>query len=343
MNQIAPLMIDLAGPELRPEERQRLGDPRVGGVILFSRNYTGRGQLSALVAAVRACRLAPLLIATDHEGGRVQRFRDGFSALPAMATLGHYYLAAPALALQAAEDVGFVLAHELLACGLDFSFTPVLDLDFGRSAVIGDRAFSADPTTVVALAGALVRGLEAAGSAGVGKHFPGHGHVAADSHTDLPVDLRDRAELEGADLLPFRALAAGLRGMMPAHVVYASCDPHPAGFSRFWLRDMLRTQIGFAGAIFSDDLAMAGALGAGRPAQRAAAAFAAGCDMALLCNDPAAVDTLLAEIGAVVAPTGAGERLARLRARPSGRAALARYTDACRRLDHCGLDGWSAA
>ena len=341
---IGPVMMDLAGLSLSESERCTLQDPRIGGVILFSRNFSDRAQLCALVESLRAARAAPLLIAVDHEGGRVQRFRTGFSQLPSMAALGLLYARRPAAAVEAAEDCGMVLAHELLACGLDFSFAPVLDVDFGRSTVIGNRAFSPDPEVISLLAGALVRGLERAGSAGIGKHFPGHGHVSADSHTDLPIDERTLAELEAADLKPFRALARELRGIMPAHVVYRACDDQPAGFSKFWLQDVLRCGLGFEGAIFSDDLAMAGALGAGTPADRARAAFAAGCDMVLLCNDPVALLALLADLGEPAVPLGAGARLARLRARLNGAGAAARDCDAARRrLDELALPGWSAA
>ena len=342
MNTIATVMIDLAGEQLAADEVLRLRDPRVGGVILFSRNYRESAQLRALVAEIRATRAAPLLIAVDHEGGRVQRFRNGFSALPAMATLGVLWLSDPPAALRAAQDLGFVLAHELLACGLDFSFAPVLDLDFGHSAVIGNRAFSGDPVAVAQLGAALLDGIESAGSAGVGKHFPGHGFVAADSHTELPVDARSLAQLEAADLIPFRALAGRLRGIMPAHVVYPACDSNPAGFSRFWLQEVLRRRCGFSGAIFSDDLAMIGALGAGSPGLRARAAFAAGCDMVLLCNDPAALDRMLAELGTPERAAGAGARLAMLRARGAGAAAGARHAQACQRLDGLALAGWRA-
>jgi beta-N-acetylhexosaminidase len=335
-------MVDVAGAELTAAELQRLRDPRVGGVILFTRNYRDRAQLQTLVAQIRSARAAPLLIAVDHEGGRVQRFRNGFSLLPAAATLGTLYARDPGTACRAAFDIGYIMAHELLACGLDFSFAPVLDLEYGRSAVIAGRAFGTAPQVVVDLAGAQVAGLTAAGSAAVGKHFPGHGYVEADSHTDLPIDPRSFGDIAAADLQPFAALAGQLQGVMPAHVVFPRCAPEPAGFSRFWLQDILRARLEYAGAIFSDDLAMAGALGAGAPAQRARSAFAAGCDMVLLCNDPAATDQLLADLGDPDVAIGSARRLARLRARPAPADAALRHTEATARLDALALDGWQA-
>ncbi len=343
MTEIGSVMIDLEGTTLQAADRRRLEDIRVGGVILFSRNFQDRRQLRALVAEVRAVRPAPLLIAVDHEGGRVQRFRDGFSKLPAMATLGALHASQPSLARQAAEDLGFVLAWELRTCGIDFSFTPVLDLDFGQSSVIGDRAFTRDPESAAELAAALVRGLEAAGSSGIGKHFPGHGYPQADSHLDLPVDPRPLAALAADDLVPFRQLAASLRGIMPAHVLYPACAPEPAGYSPFWLQQVLRGKLGFAGAVFSDDLAMVGALGAGTPVARAQAAFAAGCDMVLLCNDAPAVDTLLAELGDVQRADGAGKRLAALQGRILPERGAMQHLAAVLRLDQVALPGWESA
>lgn len=340
---IGPVMMDVSGEVLTPEERLQLQDPRVGGVILFTRNYRDRAQLKSLVAQIRSSRASPVLIAVDHEGGRVQRFREGFSALPAMATLGVLYEHNPDQALLAAEDIGFVLAHELLQCGLDFSFTPVLDLDYGTSAVIGHRAFSNQPQVVSKLAGALMAGLEAAGSCGIGKHFPGHGYVRADSHLDLPVDERSVAQIHEMDLVPFQSLAQTMRGVMPAHVLYPAADDAPAGFSAFWLQTVLRGQLGFTGAIFSDDLAMAGALGAGSPAQRATSAFAAGCDMVLLCNDPESLASLLAEWGEAHPPEGSGARLARLMSRAPTEEGAQHYQKALHRLNALQLEGWSAA
>jgi len=343
MSALGPVMMDISGETLTASERLKLQDPRVGGLILFTRNYRNRDQLKSLVADIRHCRFAPILIAVDHEGGRVQRFREGFSALPAMATLGELYVRNPEQALIAAQDLGFILAHELLECGLDFSFTPVLDLDFGNSAIIGHRAFSSQPERVVLLAAALMDGLEEAGSCGIGKHFPGHGYVRADSHLDLPIDDRAMSEIEVMDLVPFKMLSKKMRGVMPAHVLYEKIDPAPAGFSSFWLQDVLRARCDFQGAIFSDDLAMVGALGAGTPAQRAESAFSAGCDMVLLCNDPEALDLLLENLDGARPPAGAAERLSQLQARkPSGDLAQ-RYATAIERLNQLALEGWTQA
>lgn len=286
---LGPLMIDLAGTEPTQIELERLADPRVGGLILFARNYRDVDQLTDLVAAVRAVR-ADLLVAVDHEGGRVQRFRAGFTHLPAMRRLGELYDRDRPAALAAARDVAYVLAAELRACGIDLSFTPVLDLDWGRSGVIGDRAFHHDPAVVTALAGALVDGLHAAGMAACGKHFPGHGFAEADSHVAIPVDARPLAELQ-RDLRPFREVPVD--AVMPAHVVFPAMDDRPAGFSPRWHR-YLREDVGFRGAVFSDDLSMEGASFAGDVVARVEAAWAAGCDMLLLCNAPERVAAVLA-------------------------------------------------
>jgi beta-N-acetylhexosaminidase len=290
---LGPVMVDVAGLELQAAEREVLAHPAVGAVILFARNYASPEQLAALCDAIHAVRSPTLPIAVDHEGGRVQRFRDGFTHLPPMAALGQLHDRDPDAACAAARDVGVVLASELRACGVDFSFAPVLDLDHGRSAVIGHRAFHADGATVARLAGALIEGLGDAGMASVGKHFPGHGWAEADSHHALPEDARTLAAIEAADLVPFARLASRLDGVMPAHLVYPAIDPDPAGFSRFWLQDVLRTRIGFAGTIFSDDLTMAGAHGAGDIVARAHAAFDAGCDMVLVCNAPQQAQALV--------------------------------------------------
>ena len=289
-----PVMLDVAGLELTPEDRERMLHPSVGGVILFARNYASPRQLGELTHAIRALREAALLIAVDHEGGRVQRFRDGFSVLPPMSSLGQLWERDAGEAAGEAERCGRTIASELGAHGIDFSFTPVLDLDYGRSAVIGDRAFHRDPRAVAQLAGALCRGLRAAGMAAVGKHFPGHGFVSADSHAETPIDERALALLERDDLVPFAALIdEGLEAIMPAHVVYPLIDPRPAGYSAVWLQTILRERMRFDGMIFSDDLSMAGAGSAGDVVERADAALAAGCDMVLVCNDAPAVDALL--------------------------------------------------
>ncbi|MFH1043936.1 MAG: beta-N-acetylhexosaminidase [Pseudomonadota bacterium] len=291
---LGPVMLDIAGPELSAAEGQLLRHPLVGGVILFSRNYRSPQQLCELTAAIRALRKPELLIAVDHEGGRVQRFREGFSRIPAMRRLGEAWDRDHAGAYAAARDIAYVLAGELLACGVDFSFTPVLDVDFGESGVIGDRAFHSDPVAIVQLSAALIAGLREAGMASVGKHFPGHGHVRADSHLALPVDERAHAEIEAADLLPYRDLIKhGLSAVMPAYVIYPKVDAYPAGFSAKWLQRILRGQLAFDGMIFSDDLSMEGASLAGGVVKRGAAALAAGCDMVLLCNAPEAAPRLL--------------------------------------------------
>lgn len=284
-----PLMIDVAGTVMTAAERERLTHPLVGGVILFARNYADREQLAALCSEIHALRSPRLLIAIDHEGGRVQRCREGFTRVPAMRRLGEWWDRDAAAAIAAAREIGFTLAAELRTCGVDLSFTPVLDLDYGVSGVIGDRAFHRDPQAVVALAGALIGGLKQAGMACCGKHFPGHGHVAADSHLAIPVDERSYDELAD-DLLPYRPLK--LDAVMPAHVIFPQIDSRPAGFSPVWI-DRLRNEFGHAGVIFSDDLSMEGASVAGGIVGRAQAAWAAGCDMMPVCNKPDTVVELL--------------------------------------------------
>ncbi|MDR2451184.1 MAG: beta-N-acetylhexosaminidase [Candidatus Accumulibacter sp.] len=284
-----PLMIDLAGPELTDAERRRLSHPSVGGLILFARNYASPEQLSRLTAEVHALRSPPLLIAIDHEGGRVQRCREGFTRLPAMRRLGGLWERDPQRAPAAAREIGYVLAAELRRRGVDLSFTPVLDLDHGRSGVIGDRSFHRHPHAVVLLAGRLIEGLRAAGMKACGKHFPGHGWTEADSHVAVPVDERPLDEIE-QDLRPFRELP--LDAVMPAHVIYPRVDSRPAGFSPVWLAK-LREELRFDGAIFSDDLSMQGASVAGDILDRAAAAWRAGCDMLLVCNSPEKADEVL--------------------------------------------------
>lgn len=288
-------MLGVEGPALMDADRARLADSRVGGVILFARNFESSPQLRALTAAIRAVR-GELVIGVDHEGGRVQRFRrDGFTVLPAMRTLGERFESDPIAANAAAFDIGVTIARELCAHDVDFSFTPVLDLDYGASGVIGDRAFHADPVVVADLAGALVRGLASGGVASVGKHFPGHGFVAADSHVDTPVDARTLDDVLASDIVPFAALIQqGLDAIMPAHVVYPAVDARPAGFSPVWIGEILRRRLRFDGLVFSDDLEMAGARSAGDIVARADAAVAAGCDVVLVCNDFAAIDDLLA-------------------------------------------------
>ncbi len=289
-----PAMLGVEGLELTPADRERLGHPSTGGAILFTRNYASPAQLEALCAAIHALRDPPLLIAVDHEGGRIQRFRDGFTAVPAMRTLGELWDRDVAAAAREAALAGWTLASELRARGIDFSFAPVLDLDYGASAVVGDRAFHRNPNAVAHLAAALCAGLAAGGMPAVGKHFPGHGFVRADSHDDLPRDERPLERIAVDDLVPFAVLARrGIEGIMPAHIVFPAVDAEPAGYSRTWLQDILRGRLGFRGAIFSDDLGMAGAAAAGDTVARAEAARAAGCDVVLACNDMAASDQLL--------------------------------------------------
>ena len=314
--QLGPVMLDLEGTGLTETDRKRLGHPLAGGVILFSRNFASLGQLAALTEAIHALRNPPLVIAVDHEGGRVQRFRDGFTTLPAMRELGWTWDHGQQHARQLAQEVGYVLAAELLAHGVDLSFAPVLDIDWRSSSVIGDRAFHSDPRVVGELARALLHGFRQAGMSGVGKHFPGHGHVGADSHHEVPVDERTYEEIEADDLAPFRRLIeAGLGGIMPAHVIYPRVDDRPAGFSPVWLKQVLRGRLGFDGVIFSDDLNMEGASIAGDVTERARAALGAGCDMVLLCNNPQAVDVLLDKLDYAM-PAVSLARLARMHGRP---------------------------
>jgi beta-N-acetylhexosaminidase len=291
---LGPVMVDIAGLALAPAEREMLLHPLVGGVILFTRNYRSPAELKALTASIHALRDPPLLIAVDHEGGRVQRFGEGFTRLPPMRALGRVYDREPAVAASLAGAIGVVLAAELRRHGVDFSFAPVLDIDFGSSSVIGDRALHATAAGVTALAGGLVAGMARMGMGAVGKHFPGHGYVRADSHHEVPVDGRDLATIEAADLAPYKALVGrGLAGVMPAHVIYPKVDDRPAGFSPVWLKDILRDRLAFDGIVFSDDLSMEGASVAGGIIERGLAALSAGCDMVLVCNAPDAAQRLL--------------------------------------------------
>lgn len=280
-----PLMLDLDGLEVTTEERELLAHPATGGVILFSRNFESPAQVAELVRQIHAVRSPPLLVAVDQEGGRVQRFRDGFTRLPPVAKFGQLFDRDHKRAQTITQEIGWLMAAELRAVGIDFSFAPVLDLDIGISEVIGDRAFHARPEVISQLGHAWIKGMHEAGMPAVGKHFPGHGCVEADSHLALPVDNRSYGEIEHNDLVPFRNLVSyGLDAIMPAHVVYPAVTPELAGFSSFWLDEVLRKRLGFQGVIFSDDLTMAAAGEAGGYPERAQAALDAGCDMVLVCN-----------------------------------------------------------
>ncbi|MEQ1437818.1 beta-N-acetylhexosaminidase [Fontimonas sp. SYSU GA230001] len=310
---LGPLMVDVGGMELSAEDREVLSHPLVGGVILFTRNYRDHEQLKVLCDSILALRSPRLLLAVDHEGGRVQRFRVGFSRVPAMRTLGSRYLEDPAQALADARAYGQTIGRELSAFGIDLCFAPVLDLDHGVSTIIGDRAFADRSELVVELAREFRAGLNAAGMAATGKHFPGHGAVRADSHIELPVDRRPEGELRAQDLLPFQALVAdGLESIMMAHVRYTAVDETPASLSRKWIRDILRHELGFGGAIFCDDLSMGGAAVAGTMETRARLALAAGCDMLPVCNDRAAVVGLLDALKDLKPNRAASARLQRL-------------------------------
>ena len=327
---LGPLMIDIAGTALTDLDRDRLRHRLVGGIILFSRNYASTEQLTRLCAEIHALRTPRLLIAVDHEGGRVQRFREGFTRLPPMRRLGELWEVRRDQALATARAIGLVLGFELRRYGVDFSFTPVLDLDYGASSVIGDRAFHRDASVVAALAGALIDGLHEVGMAACGKHFPGHGFVAADSHIAVPVDGRSLEQL-AEDMEPYRRLS--LDAVMPAHVIYPEVDGRPAGFSPVWLAK-LRDGFAFDGVIFSDDLSMEGASVAGGIVARADAAWNAGCDMLLVCNSPDAVGELLAHW--VPGTDAAAKRSARvLRLLPTGNTEsdrTARYQDGLGRV-----------
>lgn len=311
---LGPLMVDVAGRSLLPEDRDVLEHPLVGGVILFTRNYDHREQLAALVAEIRALRRPPLLVAVDHEGGRVQRFRTGFTVIPSMRRLGHEHDANRSQGLAAAREMGWLLAAELRVLNIDLAFTPVVDLDYGVSRVIGDRAFHRRATVVSELAGALIGGMREAGMAATAKHYPGHGAVALDSHVALPVDRRALVDLS-RDLYPYqRLIPNGLESIMMAHVVFEQVDDLPASLSRRWVQGVLRADADFRGAVFTDDLSMAGAAAFGGPLERCRLALAAGCDMLPLCNHRASVLAVLAGLQAAPSPVSA-LRLARLHGR----------------------------
>jgi len=311
---LGPLMIDLAGPRIEADEREMLRHPLVGGVILFTRNFVDSEQLTALVEAIHAVRSPPLLVAVDHEGGRIQRFRETFSRLPAPRRLGHEFDAEPRAGLTLARRMGWLMAAELRAHGVDLSFAPCVDLDYGLSEVIGDRAFHSRADAVAQLAVAYMHGMRDAGMAATAKHFPGHGAVRADSHLLLPVDRRALADLV-EDLSPYRRLIDnGLAGVMMAHVQFPAVDAWPASVSSRWVRGVLREELRFQGTVFTDDLSMAGAAVGGDIIERAGRAVAAGCDMLLICNDRAAVAAVLERLS--IEPSPASQlRLIRMRGR----------------------------
>ncbi|MCX4160695.1 MULTISPECIES: beta-N-acetylhexosaminidase [Paraburkholderia] len=312
-----PVMLDVVGKTLTDDDKRRLAHPMTGGVILFARHYENRAQLGALTHAIREVR-EDLLIAVDHEGGRVQRFRtDGFTVLPAMGVLGKLWDEDVLHATKVATAVGYVLAAELRACDIDMSFTPVLDLNYGQSQVIGDRAFHRDPRVVAMLAKSLNHGLALAGMANCGKHFPGHGFAHADSHVAMPVDDRPLEAILRDDGAPYDWLGLALTAVLPAHVIYSKVDSKPAGFSRVWLQEILRGKLRFPGAIFSDDLSMEAARQGGSLTEAATAALEAGCDMVLICNQPAEAEKVLDALR--FTPSKASQRRLK-RMRPRGKA-----------------------
>ena len=319
---LGPVMVDLAGVAIEPAERELLRHPQVGSVILFARNYESPAQLARLAAEVHAVRTPPLLVAVDQEGGRVQRFRDGFTRLPPPREIGRRYAVNRGEGLLLARQLGWLMAAELRACGVDLSFAPCVDLDYGVSHVIGDRALHADASAVAELAVAYMLGMREAGMAATAKHFPGHGAVAADSHVALPVDRRAWPDVE-ADLQPYRRLIAnGLPAVMVAHVVFPEVDDRPASLSRRWIDGILRRELGFQGAVFADDLSMKGAAAFGDIAARGALALAAGCDVLPVCNDRPAAITLLESLQDAPDPASR-MRLVRLHGRDAGPAPLA--------------------
>ncbi len=315
MHICGPLMIDLGGDVLTEEEQELIAHPLVSGVILFARNYTSREQISRLIHDVRSAKKNQyVLISVDHEGGRVQRFRDGFTQLPSARQVSLSDGVKEQDVITNAKQMGWLMAAELLSIGVDFSFSPVLDLDYGCSEVIGDRAFHRDPILVARLAGAYIDGMHEAGMASVAKHFPGHGAIKEDSHLALPVDERPFAELMHDDIKPFQLLIDDQRvnAVMPAHVIYSQVDRQPAGFSRVWIQDILRQQLSFNGVVFSDDLDMAAAKVVGSVPERAYAALSAGCDMTLICNNRTAVIASLAQLQWQMAPASI-ERLTHMK------------------------------
>ena len=312
---LGPLMVDIAGTALSADDVRVLTHPLVGSVLLFARNYTDPLQVAALTAAIRALRTPHLLIAVDHEGGRVQRFREGFTRLPAARLLGRRFDVDRRDGLELAQSVGWLMASELRAVGVDFSFAPCVDLDYGVSEIIGDRAFHSDPDSVAALAAATLLGMRDAGMPAIAKHFPGHGAVVADSHVALPVDRRDFVDLE-ADIRPYRPLIENnLAGIMAAHVVFPAVDSLPASLSQRWITGVLRGELGFHGCVFADDLTMAGAAAFGDVLARADLALAAGCDVLPICNDRHSVELVLGRLNSDLGSAASQARLVRMRAR----------------------------
>jgi beta-N-acetylhexosaminidase len=312
---LGPLMVDIAGTELSADDVRVLAHPLVGSVLLFTRNYSNPRQVAELTANIRSLRTPHLLIAVDHEGGRVQRFREGFTRLPAARLLGRRFDADRRDGLNLAQSVGWLLASELRAVGVDFSFAPCVDLDYGVSEIIGDRAFHTDPDFVAQLAVATMAGMREAGMAAIAKHFPGHGAVVADSHIALPVDRREFADLE-ADIRPYRPLIDNnLAGIMAAHVVFPAVDALPASLSKRWITGVLRGELGFHGCVFADDLTMAGAAAFGDAIARAELALGAGCDVLPICNDRPSVELVLGRLGSAIGSAASQARLVRMRAR----------------------------
>lgn len=293
---LGPIIADVEGFQLTAADKKFLSDPRIGGVILFARNFNDVSQLTSLVRDIKQLRQPELLVMVDHEGGRVQRFHDGFTTIPPMAELGACYEQAPEQGLQLATACGRVLAAELTAVGIDLNLGPVLDLDLGRASVIGNRSFHQTPDIVAKLAGAVIKGMTDYGMAAVGKHFPGHGGVTGDSHKLLPTDTRTLDDLLDCDLEPYRQLGEGLAALMPAHIVFSAVDDKPVTYSKHWLQTVLRQQIGFANTVISDDLFMLGAAGIADPAARALAAVRAGIDLLLMCNNRKGVEQALAKL-----------------------------------------------
>jgi beta-N-acetylhexosaminidase len=328
-------MLDVAGLALDDDDRRRLLHPQVGGVILFSRNYRDPQQLAELCQQIHELRDPRLVVSVDHEGGRVQRFREGFQSIPAMGHLGDLYNEDPEQALQLAETFAWLMAAELLHYGVDLSFAPVLDIADPVSSVIGDRAFHRDPESIAHLANAWVRGMRRAGMEAVGKHFPGHGSVEGDSHHVMPFDRRSFADIEALDLVPFRrVINTHLAGIMMAHVIYDQVDPQAAGYSSYWIETVLREQLEFEGIVFSDDLSMSGAESVGGYTERARQALDAGCDILLVCNNPEGADEVLQSLSGYSNPV-TQMRMVRLHGQDSA-AGLFNGSDwkrACEQLD----------